>query len=129
MQPVVSCTKLLGQKFFYIKIHFFFLSDIQHSVAAMILHSFLSFFGLLHCCPQNFKISVSLFTNSFLLTGVFQHRWDAGRCTHSEFQDPYCISIHSLDSVNLSQTIELSKYLKSLPCPIYFKWWNVNNHK
>lgn len=83
------------------------------------LHSFVPFIAV-------HKISVSLLANSFLLTGSFQLRWDAGRCTHSEFHDLHCIlSIHSLDSVNLNQTIEVSKYSKNLPCPIYFKLSNI----
>lgn len=121
--------------------------DIQHPVAPIIFHYFLPFFDLLLCSPTNFSVFVLFlfpkmrkimllhplpsFTNSLLLTVASISDQQQGRLTYSEFLDfPLIQSIHSSDTVNFSQTIEPSKYVKVLSCPIYLKLSNISTrHK
>lgn len=68
---------------------------------------------------KNAVLSSHFFANSFLLAGA---QISSRKVTCSEFLDLHFMhSIHSLDTVKFSQTIELSKYLKNLICPVYFE--------
>lgn len=89
------------------------------------------FFILFYWKEKNNALPPSPFLYKlFSVSSVFQLGSATGVLTHSEFLDlPFIHSSYSSDSVNFSQTTELSKYLKILICPIYFKLSNINNHK
>lgn len=136
----------IGTKAFYIQIHFY-LPDIQHPADPIIFHDFLPFFGLLLRSPTNSSLFALFlfpkkkkimllhpqpsFTKSLLLTVTSISDQQQGKFMHSEFRNlPLIHSMYSSDTMNFSQTTELSKCLKISSCPIYLKLSNVNTkHK